>query len=159
MSKRTRVSVVWLGLAVAFVAMTGAIHQRTWMEEVGEALTTYRASVSCVAECTHQLCQLTSQHRLNEDGGSDQGVAHNCIETDAGCDYHACGGGGGELDGLADLLMSADAEDLRALEALELGVSVNLDRDAVQVVGCGNEIALSVPLSDGQLAGLMLQGA
>lgn len=157
MSKRPRVNLVWLGLALAPVTMAGASHQPTWMEEVGDALAAYRANRSCNAECTHQLCSLTSQHRLNENGGNDQGVQHFCIETELGCDYHECGSGG-DLDGLVDLLTLANAADLRALESLDLGVSVNLQRAAVQVVGCGDKIALSVPLSAEQLVGLGLQG-
>jgi hypothetical protein len=76
-----------------------------------------------------------------------------------GCEYHHCQVSFAplspeDLDRLLDLVPALRANDLFALHEKEKALSLNYDRQAVQVLGCDDLVVASVPFTPDQIRGL-----
>jgi hypothetical protein len=82
---------------------------------------------------------------------------HTCFEVEGypNCSVHNCGFEGSEgfendLASLAAQVRAATGAELARLAADNGRVSINMARHAIQIVGCNDEIVLSINLSPAQ---------
>lgn len=111
-------------------------------------MTTLRSS--CGEFTCSTVCLVSTDHKVVQDGGSDGGGDHDCLATDLGCSYHDCNGlviSLHDLERLMQLLPQLDGQELIALGSSDLGLLINRDRGALQVLGCNDLVVASVPLS------------
>lgn len=113
----------------------------------------------CDCECTAD-CEIKSQHAWQcgaaYDGWEESDAGQHGCQT-ASCEFHQheeCD----EEENLDDLLMALstlDGPDLqRLLDRNPDRLLWNTDRGAVQLLGCGEKVALSIHMSDQQVTSL-----
>lgn len=90
-----------------------------------------------------------------------QGEIHSCAVGEMDCWAHYCDGLAAlgqdpslirqQLDELESLLPSLDRATLRRIELDYPGFQLNRDRNAMQLLSCGDRVVLSVPFASVQL--------
>ena len=123
----------------------------------------YDAS-DCNTNCEIAICRLlgTPGHANAlmdpDEDGNDKGEIHSCAYPKS-CDAHTCGGpppGGGlaslDLTTVAGLIPELSSDELTAMHAEEPNLLLNLERNAVQVLGCQGLVLASVELTPSQVA-------
>ena len=124
------------------------------------ALLDYDAS-DCVTNCEIDYCiQFGGGHNNHHlPGGNDTGRLHLCRGA-ATCFEHACFWSltlaPHELVTVVDLVSRLSAGELVALQEAEANLSLNRDRNALQVLGCQGKALASIKLTSGQKAVLDL---
>ena len=110
---------------------------------------------ACDIDCSYFCISSTDHRTWTDDHGDFFGARHGCIDTMLGCGYHDCQPfAHGDLDRLEELLPRLDPTDLVTLTSTAHSrLLINHERRALQVVGCGDAIVLSLPASE-QQAGL-----
>jgi len=110
----------------------------------------------------HFECPYIGEHGLYWGGSAftdNGGGSHHCIEFEFECSAHLCGGGGTteeeqdadvhpeDLAELEALLETASPAAVRSMMAESARLEYNHDRDALQVIGCDEQVILSVPMN------------
>lgn len=147
-------------LLIPFLGGAGAGAPTAVEAEVRGLLAELSAGLNCGGHtCETRFPCLSDAHRVLEGGSGSYGPDHGCLSVVTGCGYHACDGDGEEdLDLLASLLPTLDLRTLEALEFEGLGLRVNTERGAIQLLGCQDRVVMSVPFSDGVRASLVSNG-
>lgn len=115
--------------------------------------------MNCATQCEYTPC-FNQDHHKNQthSGGTNTGTTHGCQFTENGCEGHKCQTLFGEADvdlkRVETLLRTIDGRDLRSLATADGALRINYDRRAAQLVGCGDRVALSINLTEAQLASL-----
>lgn len=125
-----------------------ADHARVLLEEI-------TSSISCDYACTtgQPACALSTDHIVyGSEGGGFLGANHGCM-TSSSCSYHRCTPTEEEdLEQLVELLPTVAPADLQGLAGEEVGLVINAERGALQLVGCEGLVLVSVPFSEEQAA-------
>jgi hypothetical protein len=117
--------------------------------EVGELLSEFAATA-----CTHNcdtVCVVSTEHKVLENPGNALGPDHSFLYTQLGCGYHDCiEEQQQDVEQLVELLPDLGGAELVAFSLQDIGLTINRDRGAIQVIGCNDLVVASVPLSQAQ---------
>lgn len=124
----------------------------TSLERAEVLLTEFVAMTAGCGTTTCGECIGTPHFVTQTSGGESKGPYHNCIGTEMGCEYHACGetGGMAMISDLSRVLPRLNAQDLSKLQEPDDAFLVNRERGAVRLTGCGGLVVLTLPLSQAQ---------
>lgn len=104
-------------------------------------------------ECSHE-CEYCggggTEHEMTTLPGNDGGEFHTCAISFNGCRDHRCDAYARDLPELESLLGSLDRASVDDLAGIHPSMFVNRERRALQVLGCGEKVILSIPLSTTQ---------
>jgi hypothetical protein len=135
-------------MPLAFLAAGGFESEASVHARVGSVLATL--TVDCWRKCTWN-CQDPDYHETTGSGTTAEGPYHDCGYNTLGCEWHEenCGGGPtrGGIAELEKLIPSLDGEGIRYLVESTEAFTLNFDRQAIQVLGCGEDVVLSVHLT------------
>jgi hypothetical protein len=112
-----------------------------------EALLAGLESMICSLNCEFD-CSSSVSHVLHEEpGGNDGGEEHTCAWSANGCRDHFCDASATDLPELESLLRGMSGPTLSDLAQSHSSMSLNAERNSAQVLGCGREVILNIPLS------------
>jgi hypothetical protein len=119
------------------------------------ALLTRIASEACPLQCQY-TCSDDDKHETEEHVNSTSGgTPHGCQFSEKGCQDHTCSEMSADNITQAEgVLRSLDGDELRFLLATQSALSINAERGAAQLEGCGRRIVLSLRLTRTQIAAL-----
>jgi len=136
---------------LAFLAARGFESEASVQARVGSLLATL--TVDCYLKCTWN-CLDEGYHETTGSGTTAEGPYHDCGYNTLGCDWHEerCGGGPTRrgIAELEKLIPSLDGNSVLGFVQSTETLTLNLDRRAVQVLGCGGDVVLSVNLTPTQ---------
>jgi hypothetical protein len=105
-------------------------------------------------------CEDPEYHKVKTNGEGAEGPSHDCGYNSGYCDWHEerCGGDPERrrIAELQKLIPSLDGDGIRYLVESTEAFTLNHDRRAVQVLGCGGDVVLSVNLTPTQELDLAL---
>lgn len=140
---------------LAFLAARSLESEASVRARVGSILATL--VWDCSQTCTWN-CDTSGYHEVEDEGVGAERPVHECGYNSGGCTWHEerCGEPGrrGTAE-LQKLIPSLDGDGIRYLAESIEAFTLNLDRRAVQVLGCGGDVVLSVnltPVQESQLA-------
>lgn len=109
----------------------------------------------CPSNCEFTPCTGGAHKNAAHAQGNDAGEIHSCATSAGGCEDHACNFLFMlDVRVLEELLPILDAKALMAMDRKYQQVSLNTKRSAVQVVGCGGKVVLSLNMTRQQAEGL-----
>ena len=114
-----------------------------------EAVLASLSNLSCGTNCEFGGCVGSEHQNWTHSGGNDGGERHTCAFSSAGCGDHTCNETIGIRE-LETLVPSLDGASLQTLAAKHDGLLVNAERGAIQVLGCGGQVVLSVNFTEQQ---------
>jgi hypothetical protein len=150
-------------LSVAFLA--GASHYRA--PDVATTLSTLRELMHCEYACEVTPCGGTGhQLKWGELGNADQyrgGHEHPCFEALDCSPYHDCPPHGNTdlalaiqaVDRILELIPEIPGQQLLAMDETEPNLLLNMERQAIQVLGCEGLVVASVEITPDQRADLV----
>lgn len=150
-------------LSVAF--LTGASHYRT--PDVATTLSTLLEVMHCEYACEVSPCGYTG-HKLawTPLGNADQFLGmgeHDCYEGISCSPVHDCPDHGKTdlaltvqaMDRILEIIPEIPGQQLLAMDEAEPNLLLNVERQAIQVLGCEGLVVASVEMTPGQRAHLV----
>lgn len=116
-------------------------------------------AMACNKNCEFD-CDSAGEHRNSMHwGGNDGGEEHSCAASVNSCRDHTCSATQTQgLQELETLLPTLDGDMLKQLMRSHQNIALNMERHAVQVLGCQGQVALSLNLMDHQVSELVALG-
>lgn len=123
--------------------------------QVAQLLTNMGALRQCTTNCEFD-CASSDQHaNYTHAGGNDGGEIHSCAWSSNSCRDHSCSVSMNEqLSQLQTLVATLDGTALRRLDEQHALLFINRDRHAVQILGCEDQIVLTMNLTRAQASEL-----
>lgn len=136
---------------LAFLAARGLESEASVRARVGSILATLPTLSDCSSQCTTSDCE-GSDHENHAGGTTHGGSRHGCAYNPGGCARHQefCTKDAPPIGQLQKLIPSLDGEGIRYFVRSTEAFTLNLDRRAVQVLGCGGNVILSLNLTPTQ---------
>ncbi|MEK9505180.1 hypothetical protein [Gaopeijia maritima] len=138
---------------------------------VSDLLTT-PVMFECDRVCAEDCATGTSHATFLDPDGASQGLAHGCAfgmgftcdgggegsHEDHGCEPNFAALSPDQMDALWRHIGSGAIEGIGAeIRGLGEAVHLNVERSAVQVLGCGGSVVAHIPLSQGQLSAVLAE--
>ena len=152
-----------IGTAAAATLLLAAARNWPAAASPEEALAITRVEVvlsaiklrACDTNCEFSTCTAPSHKNIAHPQGNDGGEIHTCATSPGGCEDHVCNvSAAPEIQQLEKLIPQLNGRALHALAGQYAALTINTERGAVQVLGCGQKVLLSLNLTDQQAAQL-----
>ena len=155
---RLRPMITATGIAIVAIVIGGARPTTTYPSTAAgaEALLDRMANTACTLHC--EYCGPGKHETTPPPSGTtadDGGEEHSCATSPQTCADHGCP----ESDDMVALVAAIQDMDGRSLAALARRherLELNAERRAVQVIGCGDQVEVSLVLGQRQLQELGL---
>ena len=136
---------------LAFLAARGLESEASVRARIGSILATLAVPPDCSSGCSDDWQQDYHENHAEPNGGFG-GSRHGCGFNTLSCGWHAgfCHVEGPVMGELQKLIPSLDGDGIRYFVESTEAFTLNLDRRAVQILGCGGKVVLSMNLTPEQ---------